>query len=176
MQWVLQVMSLSASALLFVDFPLSFTTCFSLQGRLQMCRSLHIFIFVYLYLCNFLPKYFVTFYSIFLGNFMLKPLLSSCRNSWLQVQRSGFDSWCYQIFWEVVGLKRGPLSLVSTIEELLGRKSIGSGLENLEYSSRDPSRWPRNTICPQKLALTSRWIIPLLTINRMNYEDYKFHV
>jgi hypothetical protein len=25
----------------------------------------------------------------------------------------------YQIFWEVVGLKRGPLSLVSTIEELL---------------------------------------------------------
>jgi hypothetical protein len=30
---------------------------------------------------------------------------------------------------EVVGLERGPLSLVSTIEELLGRKSSGSGLE-----------------------------------------------
>jgi hypothetical protein len=28
-----------------------------------------------------------------------------------------------------VGLERGPLSLVSTIEELLGRKSSGSGLE-----------------------------------------------
>jgi hypothetical protein len=27
-----------------------------------------------------------------------------------------------------VGLERGPLSLVSTIEELLGRKSSGSGL------------------------------------------------
>jgi hypothetical protein len=26
------------------------------------------------------------------------------------------------MFWEVVGLERGPLSLVSTIEELLGRK------------------------------------------------------
>jgi hypothetical protein len=30
------------------------------------------------------------------------------------------DSWHYQIFWEVVGLERAPLSLVSTIEELLG--------------------------------------------------------
>jgi hypothetical protein len=46
----------------------------------------------------------------------------------------------YQIFSEVVGLERGSLSLVSTIEELLGRKSSGSGLENLEYGRRDPSR------------------------------------
>jgi hypothetical protein len=40
----------------------------------------------------------------------------------------GFDSRRYQIFWEVVGLERGTLSLVSTIEELLGRKSSDSGL------------------------------------------------
>jgi hypothetical protein len=39
-----------------------------------------------------------------------------------------------------VGLERGPLSLVSTIEELLGRKSSGSGLETREYGRRDPSR------------------------------------
>jgi hypothetical protein len=39
-----------------------------------------------------------------------------------------------------VGLERGPLSLVSTIEELLGRKSSGSGQENREYGRRDPSR------------------------------------
>jgi hypothetical protein len=32
------------------------------------------------------------------------------------------DSRHYQIFWEVVGLERGPLSLMSTIEELLDRK------------------------------------------------------
>jgi hypothetical protein len=31
----------------------------------------------------------------------------------LQIQRPGFDSRCYQIFC-VVGLERGPLSLVST--------------------------------------------------------------
>jgi hypothetical protein len=30
-----------------------------------------------------------------------------------------------------------------------------AGLENREYSCRDPSRWPRGTLCPQKLARTS---------------------
>jgi hypothetical protein len=38
-----------------------------------------------------------------------------------------------------VGLERGPFSLVSTIEELLERKSSGSGLEGREYGGRDPS-------------------------------------
>jgi hypothetical protein len=84
------------------------------------------------------------------------PLWSSSQSFWLQIQKSEFDSRRYQIFWEVVGLKRGPLSLVGTIEELLGRKSSGSGLENREYGSRDPSRWPRGTLYPQSLALTSR--------------------
>jgi hypothetical protein len=73
----------------------------------------------------------------------------------LQIQRSGFDFRRYQISWEVVGLERGPLSLVGTTEELLGRKSIGSDLENRYYGRRDSSRWPRGTIYPQKLALTS---------------------
>jgi hypothetical protein len=54
-----------------------------------------------------------------------------------------------------VGLKRGPLSLVSTIEELLECKSSGSCLESREYGRRDPSRWPRGTFYPQTLALTS---------------------
>jgi hypothetical protein len=34
----------------------------------------------------------------------------------------GFDSRLCQIFWEVGGLERGPLSLVRTIEELLNEK------------------------------------------------------
>jgi hypothetical protein len=49
-----------------------------------------------------------------------------------------FDSWLYQIFWEVVGLERRPLSLVSTNEDLLERKGSGSGLENRE--TRDYGR------------------------------------
>jgi hypothetical protein len=51
----------------------------------------------------------------------------------------GFDSRRYQIFWEVVGLERGPL--MSTNEELLGRNSSGYGLENRVYGRGDPLRW-----------------------------------
>jgi hypothetical protein len=53
-----------------------------------------------------------------------------------------------------VGLGRGPLSLVITTEELLGRNSNGSGLESREYGRRDPSRWRRDNLYQQKLALT----------------------
>jgi hypothetical protein len=61
------------------------------------------------------------------------------------MQRFGFDSRSYQIFWEVVGLEQGPLSLVSTTEELIERKNSDSGLETREDGSKDPSRWPRGT-------------------------------
>jgi hypothetical protein len=50
-----------------------------------------------------------------------------------------------------LGLERGPLSLMSTTEELLDRKSSGSCLENREYGCRNPSRWPRGTLYPQKI-------------------------
>jgi hypothetical protein len=49
------------------------------------------------------------------------PLWSSGQSSWLQVQRPTFDSRHYQKK-KVVGLERGPLSLVSTIGELFERK------------------------------------------------------
>jgi hypothetical protein len=38
---------------------------------------------------------------------------------------------------EVVGLEKGPLSLVSTIKELFGINSSGLSLENREYGHRD---------------------------------------
>jgi hypothetical protein len=47
------------------------------------------------------------------------------KSSWLRIRKPGLDSRHYQIFWKkntVVGLERGPLSLVSTTEELLHRK------------------------------------------------------
>jgi hypothetical protein len=84
-----------------------------------------------------------------------QPLWSSGQNCWLQIQRLGFDSRRYQPFWEAIGLERGPLSLVSAIEGLIGRKSSGYGLESRYYDRRDPSRWPRGSLYPQNLALTS---------------------
>jgi hypothetical protein len=63
----------------------------------------------------------------------------------------GFDSRHYQILWEVVGLERGPLILVSTIEELLETNSSGSGLE----IRGDPSRWPRDTPLSAEVGTTS---------------------
>jgi hypothetical protein len=82
--------------------------------------------------------------------------LSSNRSSWLQIQKSGFDSRSYQIFWEVVGLERGPLSLVSTTEELLEKKKVAAPVYKPEITAiGDPSRWPRDTLYRQKLALIS---------------------
>jgi hypothetical protein len=47
-----------------------------------------------------------------------------------------------------MGLERGPLILVRTIEELFERKSSGYGLESREDGLRDMSRWPRGTLYP----------------------------
>jgi hypothetical protein len=67
----------------------------------------------------------------------------------------GFDCRLYQIFWEVVGLERGPLSLVEYNWWATWKKRSGSVLEIREYGGRDPSRWPRGILYPQKFALTS---------------------
>jgi hypothetical protein len=53
------------------------------------------------------------------------------------------------------GSRTGPLSLVSKIEELLGKNCSGSGLEIREYGRGDPLRCPRDTFYPEKLALIS---------------------
>jgi hypothetical protein len=62
-------------------------------------------------------------------------------NSWLQIQRSGFDSRRYQIFWEVVGLEQGPLSLMSTTKELLGRNISIRNLTIQPYGSAALTMW-----------------------------------
>jgi hypothetical protein len=83
------------------------------------------------------------------------PLWPSGQSFWLQIQRSGFHSQRYQIFWVVVGLERDPLSLVCIIMDLRGRKRRGSRLENRRYTLRDTPRWPSGSLYPKKLALTS---------------------
>jgi hypothetical protein len=68
------------------------------------------------------------------------PLWASVRVHGYRSRGPGFDSRRYQISGEVVGLELGPFSLVSTTEELLGRKSSGSDLEIRKYGSGDPLR------------------------------------
>jgi hypothetical protein len=48
------------------------------------------------------------------------------------------------------GSGTGSLSLVSTTEELLGRKSSGFDIENPHYGSGDPLRLPRGTLLSAK--------------------------
>jgi hypothetical protein len=67
------------------------------------------------------------------------PLWSSGRSSWLEIERPVFDSRRYEFFL-VVGLERGPLSLMRIIEELLDRNSSSFGLENRDYGCRNPLR------------------------------------
>jgi hypothetical protein len=66
------------------------------------------------------------------------PLCGLVQSSWLQIQKS-WDSF----------------SLVSATEKLLGRNISGFGLESWEYGHGNPLRWPRNTLYPRKLALSS---------------------
>jgi hypothetical protein len=57
----------------------------------------------------------------------------------------------------MVDLERGPLSLVCTIEELLERRSSGSGLEKRDYGRRGSDELTtRHPFIRKMLALTSR--------------------
>jgi hypothetical protein len=123
------------------------------QFRIQM-------LFVTLHTSLFLAFFYSSYKSVITDitrvlQYKWPPLSSSGQSSCLQIQRPGFDSRCYQIFWEVVGLERGPHSLMSTIEELLGRKSSGSSLENRDYVCTYLPRWQRGTLYPQQLTPTS---------------------
>jgi hypothetical protein len=95
---------------------------------------------------NLFPLKLISQNFVFISHLLWPSLWSSGQSSWLQIQRSGFASRRYQIFWEEVVLERGPLSLVSTLEQLLEIKSICSGLENRDYGRRDSSRWQRGTL------------------------------
>jgi hypothetical protein len=55
---------------------------------------------------------------------------SSDQSFWLQIQRSRVRFLALPDFMSSSGCETGPLSLVSTIEELLGRNSKGYSLEN----------------------------------------------
>jgi hypothetical protein len=83
------------------------------------------------------------------------PLWSGGQSSLIQIHMS----WVWFLapsgfFLEIMGLEQGPLSLVSTIEELLERNISGSSLERREYGHGDPLHWPCDSLYLQKLTLT----------------------
>jgi hypothetical protein len=65
------------------------------------------------------------------------PLWSSAQSSWPQIQRSCVRFLALRHFLRSSGSERGRLSLVSTIEELLGRKTSVSSIENSQYGHMD---------------------------------------
>jgi hypothetical protein len=79
-------MSPSARSFIVCWFPLSFTTCFGLHGHLQVCRILHIFIFVSLRIllrCFFfyVGTHCVCWYPLsFTTCFGLRGHLQACRS------------------------------------------------------------------------------------------------
>jgi hypothetical protein len=73
------------------------------------------------------------------------PLCSSGQGSWLQIQRFGFDSQRYHIFRGVVGLKRGPHTLVSLIDHL-----CCLAVKVPAYRSRGPGSIPDATRFSEK--------------------------
>jgi hypothetical protein len=83
----------------------------------------------------------VIYYFILDVDYKRPPLWSSGQSSWLQILRPGFDSRHYQIFRgkkkkgkQVVGLERGPLSLVSTTEELLDKtENTAVGIRHADH-------------------------------------------
>jgi hypothetical protein len=84
------------------------------------------------------------------STFISRPTASVVRVPGYRSGGPGFDSRALQEK-KVVCLEWGPLSLVSTIHELLGRSSSAFGLESREYGRRDSSRWPRGTLSLPKV-------------------------
>jgi hypothetical protein len=98
--------------------------------RHKKCIYMYIYIYIYIYI-----------YAC------VRPSLwSTSQSYWLQIQRYGFDSRSYKIFWGIVGLECDKLSLVSTIGKLLWRNSSGSGLESRKYDRRYPLLWQHNIL------------------------------
>jgi hypothetical protein len=69
-----------------------------------------------------------TFLFIFISTTYIIKFVIYLLSKYLSIRGPGFNSRRHQIFWKVVGLERGPLSLMRIIEELLEWKSSGSGL------------------------------------------------
>jgi hypothetical protein len=86
-----------------------------------MLRLIYVKTEISVHIYNWYDMHKITDLIIIINVLLSSPLWSSGQSSWLQIRRAGFDSRHYQKK-NVVGLERGPLSLMGTTEELLDRK------------------------------------------------------
>jgi hypothetical protein len=77
--------------------------------------------------------------------FLGPPLWSSGQSSWLQIQRSGFDSQRYQIFWEIVGLERVNSASWVQLRGYLKENVVASVFKTEITSVGHPPHWLRDT-------------------------------
>jgi hypothetical protein len=119
--------------------------CQLLDLLTYMERTTHASVHVVSWFCYYKIQVLIKSYFVRYVQNKRPPVWSSGQSSWLQIQRSVFDFLLYLIFWEVVGLERDLLSLLSIIEELFERKSSDYGLEHRDYVRGDPPRWLRDS-------------------------------
>jgi hypothetical protein len=95
--------------------------------------------------------------------FLDRPVSLSIRHShWLPSFPDGHPSvWLFLLEWLLSWLGGYPCGTREYYDFKLliiafyFSFELGSGLQNREYGRGDPLRWPRDTLSPQKLALTS---------------------
>jgi hypothetical protein len=120
-------------------------------------------------------SYFIPLHSSPYSALNIASLGISCIYIVINVPQDTSDRLCGLVVRVPSNRSRGPVSIpvITTFSEkqwvwsgvhsaswvklrsYLEKKSSGSGLENREYGRRNPSRWPRGSGHPQKLALTS---------------------
>jgi hypothetical protein len=101
----------------------SLRSIFHFLSRIKLTKLINV-TWLFVSAGNIIGNFTFTLYIIIFSFDHLRSLV--VRDPDYRSRDSGFDSRRYQIFWEVVGLERGPLSLVRITEELIERKSSGS--------------------------------------------------
>jgi hypothetical protein len=91
------------------------------------------------------------------------PLWSSGQSSWLQIQRSRFDSRCYQIFREVVGLE--PWAIVQTIHRSTPWTTNYPSINTLNYKRSIVQHLELQTI-----HRSTPWITNYPSLKTLNYK------